>query len=39
MDLSPQCPQHQPQGAAAVAVVVALAQLLQGAVMGQHICS
>ena len=39
MDLSPQCPLGLVLGAAAVAVVVALAQLLQGAMMGQQTCS
>ena len=39
MDLSPQCPLVLVLGAAAVAVVVALAQLLQGAMMGQQTCS
>ena len=39
MDLSPQCPLGLVLVAAAVAVVVALAQLLQGAMMGQQICS
>ena len=39
MDLSPQCPLGLGLVAAAVAVVVALAQLLQGAMMGQQICS
>ena len=39
MDLSPQWLLGLVLGAAAVAVVVALAQLLQGAGMGQHICS
>ena len=38
MDLSPQCPLGLVLGAAAVAVVVALAQLLQGAMMGQQTC-
>jgi len=39
MDLSPQCPLGLVLGAAAVAVVVALAQLLQGAMRGQQTCS
>ena len=39
MDLSPQWPLGLVLGAAAVAVVVALAQLLQGAVMEQQKCS
>jgi|Dee2metaT_14_FD_contig_101_13679_length_710_multi_2_in_0_out_0_1 preprotein translocase subunit Sec61beta len=39
MDLSPQCPLGLVLVAAAVAVVVALAQLLQGAMMGQQTCS
>ena len=39
MDLSSQWLLGLVLGAAAVVVVGALAQLLQGAVMGQHICS
>ena len=39
MDLSSQWLLGLVLGAAAVVVVVALAQLLQGAMMGQHMCS
>ena len=39
MDLSAQWLLGLVLGAAAGAVVVALAQLLQGAMMGQHMCS